>query len=137
MSGVVVAALAVAAIYVWGRAFLANVALVVEDALVFRSLGISWRLIKGHWWRTATVYSVALIIVMVFYVVIIMADGIVGVALRGSVAAATALSQLVSILGGTFLMSFLPAVLLSMYYDLKLRKEGSDLADRVNALAPE
>jgi hypothetical protein len=137
VSGVIVAALAVAAIYVWGRAFLANIALVVEDALVFRSLGISWTLIKGHWWRTATVYSVALIIVMVFYVIIIMANGIVGVALRGSFAAATALSQLVSILGGTFLMSFLPAVLLSMYYDLKLRKEGSDLADRVNALAPE
>jgi antibiotic biosynthesis monooxygenase (ABM) superfamily enzyme len=134
---VVVAALAVASIYVWGRAFLANVALVVEDAAVFRSLGISWSLIKGHWWRTATVYSVALLIVMVFYVVIIMADGIVGVALRGSLAAATILSQLVFILGGSFLMSFVPAVLLSTYYDLKLRKEGSDLADRVNALAPQ
>lgn len=137
VSGVIVTALAVGAIYVWGRAFLANIALVVEDAEVFRSMGISWRLIKGHWWRTATVYSVALIIVMVFYVVIVMADGAVGVALRGSFAAAAALSQLLSIVGGTFLMSFLPAVLLSMYYDLKLRKEGSDLADRVNALAPE
>lgn len=136
VSGVLVAALAVAAIYVWGRAFLANIALVVEDAAVFRSLGISWTLIKGHWWRTSTVYSVALIIVMVFYVIIIVANGIAGVALRGSFTAETVLSPLVTILGGSVPMSFLPAVLLSTYYDLKLRQEGADLASRADALGP-
>jgi hypothetical protein len=32
-------------------------------------------------------------------------------------------------------MPLVPAVLLTMYYDLKLRKEGTDLAGRVDALA--
>jgi hypothetical protein len=34
-------------------------------------------------------------------------------------------------------MSFVPAILLATYHDLKLRKEGADLASRVNALAPQ
>jgi hypothetical protein len=47
---------------------LSNIALVVEDAKVFTSLKISWTLIKNHWWRAATAYSIALILVMAFYV---------------------------------------------------------------------
>jgi len=31
-------------------------------------------------------------------------------------------------------MSLIPCALLSIYYDLKLRKEGTDLAQRVQAL---
>jgi len=122
-------------IYVWGRLFLSNVALVVEDAGVFKSLSISWALIKNQWWRTATIYTMALIIVMVFYFVI----GFVNTALVGVTMQAfgtrTILAQLVSMAGGTVLMSLVPAVLLAMYHDLKLRKEGTDLAGRVDALA--
>jgi hypothetical protein len=44
---------------------------------------------------------------------------------------------LISVAGGTVLMTFFPAVLVAMYYDLKLRREGADLASRVNALAPQ
>jgi hypothetical protein len=123
-------------IYVWGRLFLSNIVLVVEDAGVFKSLGASWALIKNHWWRTATVYTVDLIIVMVFYFVIGFVNAaLVGVTMQGSFGTATILSQLVSMAGGTVLMSLVPAVLLAMYHDLKLRKEGTDLAGRVDALA--
>jgi hypothetical protein len=125
-------------IYVWGRLFLSNVALVVEDAGVFKSLSASWALIKNHWWRTATIYTLALIIVMVFYVVIgFVNTAILGVTVtvQGSFGTATILAQLVSMAGGTVLMSLVPAVLLAMYYDLKLRNEGTDLAGRVDALA--
>jgi hypothetical protein len=123
-------------IYVWGRLFLSNIALVVEDAGVFKSLSISWALIKNHWWRTATIYTLALIIVMVFYFVIAFVDAaLVGVIVQGPFGTATILAQLVSMAGGTVLMSLVPAVLLAMYHDLKLRKEGTDLAGRVDALA--
>jgi hypothetical protein len=123
-------------IYVWGRLFLSNIALVVEDAGVFKSLSISWDLIRNHWWRTATIYTLALIIVMVFYFVIGFVNAaLVGIGMQGRFGTATILSQLVSMAGGTVLMSLVPAVLLSMYHDLKLRKEGTDLAGRVNALA--
>jgi hypothetical protein len=123
-------------IYVFGRLFLSNVALVVEDAGVFKSLATSWALIKNHWWRTATIYTLALIIVMVFYLVIgFVNTALVGVTMQASFGSATILSQLVTMAGGTVLMSLVPAVLLAMYYDLKLRKEGTDLAGRVDALA--
>jgi hypothetical protein len=123
-------------IYVWGRLFLSNVALVVEDAGVFKSLSTSWALIKNHWWRTATVYTIALIIAVVFYLVIGFVNAaLLGVTMQGSFGTRTILAQLVSMAGGTVLMSLIPAVLLTMYYDLKLRKEGTDLAGRVDALA--
>ena len=124
-------------IYAWGRAFLANIALVVEDAGVFSSLGMSWSLIKNHWWRTATVYSIAVIIGIVFYLIIGILSGVVIAVLHGSVNIAMMASQIISIMGGTVLMSFVPAVLLVTYYDLRLRKGGADLASRVNALAPQ
>jgi hypothetical protein len=138
MVGVVVAASAVIGIYVWGRAFLSNIALIVEDAQVFKSLGMSWSLIKNHWWRAATVYAIALILLMAFYVVVGVVNGVLaGVTLRNPFGIGAILSQLVSIAGGAVLMSFIPAVLLAMYHDFKLRKEGADLAGRVNALAPQ
>jgi hypothetical protein len=34
------------------------------------------------------------------------------------------------------MLSFIPCILLAVYYDLKLRREGGDLADRVGALNP-
>ena len=137
ITGILVGASVALFLYAWGRAFLANVALVVEDAGVFGSLGMSWALIKNHWWRTATVYTIAIIIAIVFYVVISILSGVAIAVLHSSVNAAMIVSQLVSIIGGTVLMSFVPAVLLVTYYDLRLRKGGADLASRVNALAPQ
>jgi hypothetical protein len=138
MVGILVVALAGIAIYVWGRAFLANFALVVEDAPVFKSLGISWALIKNNWWRTATVYAMAMILVMALYVIIAVVNAaLAGATLSTPFGVGTVISQLVSLVGGAVLMSFIPAILLAMYYDLKLRKEGADLASRVNALAPQ
>ena len=129
------AALAAAAIYVLWKIFLSNIAIVVEDAAVFKSLETSWTLIKGHWWRSATVYTVAVIIALVFYFVLAFASGLVIGLLHGSPATTIVFSELITIVGGTVLMAFLPAVMLTLYYDLKLRKDGADLANRVNALA--
>jgi hypothetical protein len=137
ITGILVGASAALFLYAWGRAFLANIALVVEDTGVFSSLGMSWALIKNHWWRTATVYSIAVIIAIVFYVVIGILNSVALAVLHSSINIAMIVSQLVSIIGGTVLMSFIPAVLLVTYYDLQLRKGGADLASRVNALAPQ
>jgi hypothetical protein len=137
ITGILVGASAALLLYAWGRAFLANIALVVEDTGVFSSLGMSWALIKNHWWRTATVYTIAVIIAIVFYVVISILSGVAIAVLHSSINIAMIVSQLVSIIGGTVLMSFVPAVLLVTYYDLQLRKGGADLASRVNALAPQ
>ena len=134
--GILLVAFAAAVIYVFGRVFLAYIALIVERTAVFKSFGISWALIKNHWWRTATVYTVAIVIIFVFYLLIGTLNALMFSMLHGSSGTATLVSQLFSIAVGTVLVPFIPAVLLAIYYDLKLRRDGADLADRVNALAP-
>ncbi|MGB6309302.1 MAG: hypothetical protein WBF89_16065 [Steroidobacteraceae bacterium] len=137
LRAILVIGVAVVFIYVWGRVFLANIALIVQDAGIFKSIGISWALIKNYWWRTATVYTIALIMAMVFYAAIAALDALLGAVLHNSGALAVIVGQVVAVPTYAVLMSLLPAVQLAMYYDLKLRKEGADLASRVNALAPQ
>src|SRR5262249_29944872 len=49
----------------WGGVFqLAFIPLVVENAGVVASFGISKQLIKGHWWRVSSIVAVGLIIPM-------------------------------------------------------------------------
>jgi hypothetical protein len=121
-------------LYLLGRIFLANIVLVVEDAPAFTSLKKSWMLIGGHWWRAAAIYSVAFFIALVLYVILAVCSGVIAATMRGSFTAAMVANTLVTIAFGSLLMAFFPAVLISMYYDLMLRKEGADLAGRVDAL---
>ena len=125
-----------AVLYLLGRVYLANVALVVEDFGVFKSLETSWTLTRGHWWRGATIYSVIVLIAVVFYFVIGFVTGLITVALGPTSAASTILTELVSVLGTSVVVPLIPASLLCIYDDFKLRTEGADLASRVNALAP-
>lgn len=122
-------------IYLWGIFQLAFVALVVEQSGAFDSFGISRRLIKGHWWRSVTIIGVAFIIVLVFSLIVGLANGVT-VALFGIGSWAAVAVQ--TILGGALnivLIPLFPCFLLAMYYDLKLRHEGGDLSARVDALA--
>ena len=131
---IVVVGVAVAA-YLLGRLFLATVAAVVDDVKATRSIALSWTLVKGQWWRAAAIYGVAILMYLALYAVGALLD-LAGIALAGR---GTQLSliynQIVAILLSTVMGSFLPSMLVSIYRDLKLRKEGADLAGRVEALA--
>jgi hypothetical protein len=136
--GVLMVVLAAIALYAWGRVFLSHIALLVENAGVFKSVKSSWVIIEGHWWRSATVYTIAFIILLIFYLLVAAVNGsMAGLSLRTPFSIGSVIAQLVSFVGGTVLMTFVPAVLLALYHDLKLRKEGTDLAGRVSALAPQ
>ncbi len=124
------------AFYVFGRVYLTNVALVVEDLAVFKSVSTSWALTRGNWWRGATIYSVIILIVMVFYFVIGLCTGLVTVALGPKSLSGITLTELFALVGGSLVLPLITATLLGIYNDFKLRNEGADLADRVNALAP-
>jgi hypothetical protein len=135
--------LVIPGIYVWGVFQLAFVPPVLERAGVFSSLGISRRLIKGNWWRASVIVFVAFVIMYVLILVVGIITGVVaGFSGVAEAAAAGAqgdfllVQQVISSVLNLFMMSFLPCVLLSVYYDLKLRNEGSDLAQRVGALNP-
>lgn len=124
-------------IYLLGRVYLTNVALLAEDLGVFKSIETSWELTRGHWWRGATIYSVILLMAIVFYFVIGFAAGLITVAFGAASIAGAGLTEVVSVLGTTILLPLVSAALVAIYYDFKLRIEGADLASRVNALASQ
>jgi hypothetical protein len=122
-------------IYLLGRVYLAHVALIVDDLGVFKSIQSSWTLTRGHWWRGATIYTVVLLIALVFYLIIMFVVGLITVGFGPASALGIGLTQLVSVLGTSIVLPLVSASLIAIFLDFKLRSEGTDLADRVNALA--
>jgi hypothetical protein len=126
--------LVIPGIYLMGIFQLVFVAIILENSGVIGAFGTSQRLIKGHWWRSATILTVAIIIL----VVLSLLGGVVAAflaALKPGAGTALIVNQLVGLIVDIFVVGWMPCVLLAMYYDLKLRHEGEDLATRVNALA--
>lgn len=123
--------------FLLGRIFLSYFALVIDDAGAVASIRLSWTLTRGGWWRCSAILLVLVIIGIVFTLVIAVADGLIAVSLGATSVAATVLAQLLGVVSSTFLGSLYPAVLIAIFHDLKLRKQGVDLIGRVNALAPQ
>jgi hypothetical protein len=128
--------LAAVVVYVMGRLFLTNVALLADDLGVFAAVTASWKLTNGNWWRGATIYGVMLLIAIVFYFIIGFAAGLITYSFGPASVAGAGLTELVSLLGSAILLPLVSATLVAIYYDFKLRIEGADLAGRVNALPP-
>lgn len=129
--------LVIPGIWLWGMFQVWFVALVVEQLGPFKALGRSWRLVEGHWWRTTALVTVALILIAILS----SAVGIAGVwfgfsASHGGAGTMLLAWQLVAAAIAVFTTPLLMAVMLSMYYDLKLRREGGDLAVRLSSLQP-
>ena len=121
-------------IYLFGIFQLVFVAIVVEDAGAIAAFGVSRQLVKGHWWRSTTIVTVALVILIVLSMLVGLVGGTLGV-LKATLAHVMLTNQVFSAILDIFIVGWFPCVLLTLYYDLKLRHEGSDLATRVTALA--
>jgi hypothetical protein len=129
--------LVIPGVYLWGIYQLAFVALIVERSGIPQAFGDSRRLIKGYWWRSATIITVAIIIVIVLSVMAGVANGVTTAVFGFGSVAAVVCQHLINAVLNVFLLPLLPCFLLAMYYDLKLRHEGGDLAARVDALAAQ
>src|SRR5262245_31268064 len=97
------------------------------------SLGASHRLVWGNWWRTAAIFGIAGVIVTVLYLLLGTVAGVVGVMFAGqfTIIAMLLSTALVSLMIGVLATPFLTALTMNVYWDLKLRKEGGDLAARL------
>ena len=104
----------------------------------------SHRLVWGNWWRTAAILTVGFIIIFVIYLI---AGVIIGVltpifVLGGGGGAENVLlitligGLLVGVLTSLLMTPFYIGLAIAIYWDLKLRKDGGDLAARVGALNP-
>ena len=124
----------VSGIYLWGRLQLWTVALFAEEVGTLRAMGVSWDLVKGHWWRAATILTVGIIIVLVITMVFGFVGGLVFIMFRLDPMSLIIGNQLIGAAERVFVTSMIPALLVAMYYDFKLRREGGDLAARTKSL---
>jgi hypothetical protein len=110
--------------------------LLVEDAAPVASLTRSWRLTSGSFWRLSVIYTVALIILIALELVIAAVAGfLAGVLAHGDVAMVTAFAEVIGIILGALVTPFYGALALAVLADLKVRREGADLAQRISATA--
>lgn len=128
--------LIVPGVWLWGYLQLWLVAAATEDLGPFAALGRSWKLIERHWWRTSATVFVAGIIVVVVGVVSGTITGIAAVVFRGDLVMVLAFSQLLSALLNIFTMPMWTVAMVAIFNDLKLRREGGDLAARLSSLQP-
>jgi hypothetical protein len=105
-----------------GTLSLAFIVLVVEDAGISQSMAGSRALIKGHWWRAATLISYIFVIAMLAYLAGLLVTGLVALGLGAGGSAMLIVSQLLTAAMGTVLTPLYCAIYVSLYYDLKLRK---------------
>jgi hypothetical protein len=135
MTGVLLTVAAILILYVAIKIVVGYPAMIVDDVSATGAISTSWKMTTGFWWRVATLLTVLGIIGAALGAVL----GLLGAAMFGWLGvgsrAPVLVTQLASIVVYSFLGSLSPAVILAIYNDLKLRKEGGDLADRVSALA--
>lgn len=132
--GVGLVAFVIPGLWLWGRLQLWIAAMFAENATAFGSLGSSWNITKGNWWRGTTIFSVAIIMILVISIVFSIIAGAIAGVMRLSVTDANILVQLASMIANTITYPFFAATWLSMHRDFKLRREGGDLAARAGVL---
>ncbi|HEX7416487.1 MAG TPA: hypothetical protein VF315_00415 [Steroidobacteraceae bacterium] len=115
---------------------LTGTAVVVEKLGPGASLSRSTQLVAGNWWRTTTIFTVALLVVIVFYVLGGLVGVLIAVPLAGSadIVVVVAVTSVVTALIGAFVAPLIVALVLATYADLTIRRQGRDLAQRISAV---
>ena len=101
--------------------------LIAEGQRGSRALGRSFRLVRGRWWPTFG--ALALAFMFQFFVGLVFGVPLAFVTGNwdGGSAAALAVSTVVSVASSVITTPFMAAVLVLIYFDLRVRKEGFDL----------
>ena len=132
--------LVIPGVWLWGLLQFAFIAAIVERSGVIASLATSRRLVTGNWWRATIVVFVAFVIMIVLVMVLGAIGGVImamsGLPVTSNSVGAEVATQVISGVVNLFTTSFVPCVLLAVFNDLKLRKDGADLLNRVGALNP-
>lgn len=137
--GACIVVLAVFLIYVSVRVQLWAVALFDTGCGGATAIAESWRLIRGHWWRTTSINFVAVVVIWILGLVVSLFAAVIAGVFSATGGALSLLSHLrliaaIGTLARMLSMPLLTAVWIAIYQDLKLRREGGDLATRAEAL---
>jgi hypothetical protein len=118
-------------------------AVLLEEAGVFRAFGRSRELVRGSWWRTVGIALLFLLFIWVVSLILTIPLGLLA-GLFALTAGTDALQSPLYIVVSTILNVLASAITTPLtycawvlyYYDLRIRKEGLDLAVRADELAP-
>jgi hypothetical protein len=123
-------------VFVW--LLFAPAAVVIERLGPFASLSYSFDLVRGHWWRTAALLTIIGIVLTVVYLVFAVVVSIAVISDPTAIANGQAPWYVTLIVGPVLQAVIAPltySLMLAIYYDLRLRHEGGDLAARIAATA--
>jgi hypothetical protein len=113
-------------------------AVVIERRGPIESLSYSRAIVRGNWWRTAALLTIIGIVLMVVYLLFAVA---ISIAVVSDPAAASAgevpwyVTLIVAPALSAVIAPLTYALMLAIFYDLRLRHEGGDLAARIAATA--
>jgi hypothetical protein len=107
-------------------------AIVLDGESALAGLKRSHRLVWGNWWRTLAVVSVPVVIVMILYLGLGIAFGATLIMSDGRPASDVLITaNLVEAAIAGITAPLIYSIMIAQYHDLKLRKEGHDLAARL------
>jgi hypothetical protein len=110
----------------------AFIAVVLDGESALAALKRSHRLVWGNWWRTLAVVSVPMVVVMILYLGLGIAFGATLVMSEGKPASDMLITaNLTEAAIGGITAPLIYSIMIVQYHDLKLRKEGHDLAARL------
>ena len=112
-------------------------AIILDGKGPIEGLRYSWQIVRGNWWRTAALLTIISIVLSVLYMLLAIVVGIV-VALGTDVSLESgALPWYVDYIVTPLITGLVGplgyALFMSVYRDLKLRREGGDIAERIAA----
>jgi hypothetical protein len=113
-------------------------AAIVDRLGPFTSLRYSRAITRGHWWRTTALITVIAIILIVIYMVIAIVAGVAAIGDPEAIAAGQSpwwLQFVVSPVLSAVAVPLSYSLFMAIFYDLKLRHEGGDLAARIAGTA--
>ena len=113
--------LLVPGIFYLGALCLWPVAMYADNAGAIQSLRVSRELVRGHWWRASSILSVSGLIVLGFSVVSGLVAGLFAAIWGAQYSAAQDLIQLATALADVVVLPMVPATLVALNRDLKLR----------------
>ncbi len=125
---------------VWMSLIFYALCIVLEGDGILESLRHSHRLVWGNWWRTAVIGTVVFVIYYVIYLAIEIPFAVVDQIVFNSEFGAVPgfgqamLSTVGDIIATIITFPLMTSVMVTVFHDLKLRKEGQDLEARVEAL---
>jgi hypothetical protein len=107
-------------------------ALILARKGVEEAMRYSLRLVRGNWWRLVAIYTVGTIVVLVIYMVPMMLAAVIATfAGAEDVALVTALFTVIVVAIGAIAWPFSSAVVLAVFAELQVRREGTDLERRI------